>query len=344
MINERKVEHIRLIEQDAQIERQGGGFERVRLNHRALPELDFDAIDLSSELLGYSLSAPLLISSMTGGDHALIGKINRNLAEAANECGIAMAVGSQRVMIKHEGAAESFRLRQYAPDVPLIANVGAVQLNYGFGLEEVRRCVDTLQADALYLHLNPLQEAIQPEGDRNFSGLIDKIANLVAQLDIPVFAKEVGCGLNPQDIESLTSIGVKHIDVAGQGGTSWSRIEHHRAQSAGSNNDLGIVFQDWGHDTVDSLLYAQAFADRAHIIASGGIRSPIDVCKALVLGAQTVGMAAPFLKPAMVSTDAVVTEIKRYKQGLQTAMFLLGCPSVQSLIGNNKYLTQTRLQ
>lgn len=344
MINERKIEHIRLIEQDAEIERQGGGFESIGLNHRALPEVDLAQISLRSELLGKQLSAPLLISSMTGGEHQLIGKINTNLAVAAEEAGIAMAVGSQRVMIKHEAAKQSFRLRQFAPSTTLIANVGAVQLNYGFGIDEVKRCVDTLEADGVYLHLNPLQEAIQPEGDTNFAGLKDKIAELVAQLPCPILIKEVGCGLSSEDIRDLISIGIKHIDVAGQGGTSWSRIEHHRAVSSGSTDDLGVVFQDWGHTTVQSLAFARPHRSNTHIIASGGIRSPIDVCKALVLGADTVGMAAPFLKPAMESSEAVLAQIERYKQGLQTAMFLLGCPSVETLIGNNSYLTQTRLQ
>jgi isopentenyl-diphosphate delta-isomerase len=343
MINERKIEHIRLIDEDKQIERQGGGFESITLNHRALPELDFDSISLASELVGKSLSAPLLVSSMTGGDHELIETINRNLAIAAEHTGIAMAVGSQRVMIKHPGAEKSFALRQYAPTVPLIANIGAVQLNYELGFEHVQRCIDVLNADALYLHLNPLQEAIQPEGDRDFSGLLRKIEKLNKQLDVPVFVKEVGCGMSKEDIANLIQIGIKYIDVAGQGGTSWSRIEHHRAEKSGVHNNLGIVFQDWGHTTVESLRYAQSSQSTTMIIASGGVRSAIDVCKAIVLGANTVGMAAPFLRPAMESAEAVIEVIENYKQGLKTAMFLLGSPTIDDLVGNEQYFTTTKL-
>lgn len=344
MINDRKIEHIRLIEQDSEIERQGGGFNQVRLVHRALPDIDFDKISTHCQWLDKPMQAPLLISSMTGGDHELISTINRNLAQAAQATGVAMAVGSQRVMIKHEAAKESFQLRQYAPSVPLVANVGAVQLNYGFGLSEIQRCIDTLQADALYLHLNPLQEAIQPEGDRNFAGLADKIGRLVRQLPVPVMVKEVGCGMSQEDIRILVEQGVQYIDVAGQGGTSWSRIEHHRAQSEGDRWQLGLTFQDWGHSTVESLLNAAKLDSTAHIIASGGIRTPIDVCKAMVLGAEVVGMAAPFLRPAMTSAEAVIERIEHYQQGLHTAMFLLGCPTIDELVGNTQYLMHTNKQ
>ncbi|MBN2606882.1 MAG: type 2 isopentenyl-diphosphate Delta-isomerase, partial [Thiotrichales bacterium] len=200
-IHQRKQDHIQTILDDPQIERQQSGFDQIQLSHCALPECDFDAINTQTEFLGKPLSFPLLISSMTGGKSANLMKINQTLAEAAEAMQVAMAVGSQRVMIEDASAEESFKLRRYAPTVPLIANMGAVQLNYGFGRDDALRMVETLEADALYLHLNPLQEVIQPEGDKNFAGLLDKIRQLAADFPVPIILKEVGCGLSATDIE-----------------------------------------------------------------------------------------------------------------------------------------------
>ncbi|GGK80037.1 type 2 isopentenyl-diphosphate Delta-isomerase [Amphritea balenae] len=338
--NDRKIEHIQAIEKDPDTDRDGRYFDTIHLTHRALPGLALEKIDTRIEFLGKSLSFPLLISSMTGGDHALIKKINRNLAEAAERTGVALAVGSQRVMFTQPSARESFDLRQYAPTTVLLGNIGAVQLNCGFSVEECQQAVDLLGADGLYLHLNPLQEAIQPEGDTDFSSLTDKIATVVNELSVPVMLKEVGSGLSPQDIESGLSAGVKWFDLAGCGGTSWSRIEHHRAVNKGDS--LGIRFQDWGIPTPLALKLAEPYQNSAGFIASGGLRDGIDMVKSVILGASLCGMAAPFLKPAMESADAVVLEIERLRREFTTAMFLLGMPDVNKLFMNRALILGER--
>ncbi len=331
--NDRKLEHIRILENDRETERAMGHFDRMRLIHRALPEIALDEVDPSTTFLGKKLSFPLLISSMTGGDHELVRRVNRNLAEAAEECGVAMGVGSQRVMFTHPDARASFALREHAPTALLFANLGAVQLNLGFGADQCREAVDVLGADALYLHLNPLQEAVQPEGDTDFRGLSDRIADIVKTLPVPVVLKEVGAGMSPADVALAHAAGVRHIDVAGAGGTSWSRIESHRHASPAART-LGMLFQDWGLPTPDALRLLKPWRDRVDLIASGGIRSGVDMAKAVILGARLCGMAAPFLRPAMDSSDAVASLIRKIEREFRTAMFLLGVAEVDSLHGN----------
>jgi len=335
--NDRKLEHIHAIEKDPATDRDQRYFDRIRLTHRALPELALADIQPEVEFLGRKLSFPLLISSMTGGDHEVLTRINRNLAEAAQRTGVALAVGSQRVMFSSPAARESFDLRSLAPDVPLLANIGGVQLNYGLGISHAIQAVDTLQADALYLHLNPLQEAVQPEGDTDFRHLADVIGTLVETLHVPVMLKEVGAGLSPQDIERGLSVGVKYFDLAGSGGTSWSRVEHHRSRS---EDDLGIKFQDWGIPTPVALKMAQPYEKQATFIASGGLRDGIDMAKSVILGASLCGIAAPLLKPAMESADAVITEIERMRREFATAMFLLGVPDVSALFRNQALILE----
>jgi isopentenyl-diphosphate delta-isomerase len=337
--NERKIEHIRAIEQDPLTDRQGHWFDRIRLTHRALPQLALDAIDPSVEFLGKRLSFPLLISSMTGGDHQLVRRINTHLALAAEQCQVAMAVGSQRVMFTHPAARASFALREHAPTTVLIGNVGAVQLNYGFDLDKCRQAVDCLDADALYFHLNPLQEAVQPEGDINFCNLAQQIGEIARGLSVPVLLKEVGSGLSPADIELGLEQGIRYFDIAGRGGTSWSRIEHYRRQDS---NDLGLKFQDWGLPTPLALQQAEPYLDRAVLIASGGIRDGIDMVKSVILGASLCGMAAPLLRPAMESAEAVVDAIERIRREFVTAMFLLGTPDVAALFRNRTLIVQER--
>lgn len=328
--NSRKVEHIRVIEQDRDTDRRMHYFDEVRLRHRALPELNLANIDPATGFLGKRLSFPLLISSMTGGDHALVRKINRNLALAAEAEQVALGVGSQRVMFTNPKARASFALRPFAPTTLLFANLGAVQLNHGFGLDECREAVATVGADGLYLHLNPLQEAVQPEGDTNFAGLAKKIGAIAKAL-APVILKEVGAGISRQDAALALKHGVKFIDVAGSGGTSWSRIEHHRQ----NESDLGLLFQDWGLPTPDALRELAPLRQRGvTLIASGGLRSGLDIAKAVVLGASLGGMAQPFLKPAMESSDAVRTVIQRLRREFTVAMFLLGISNVGDLKGN----------
>jgi len=335
--NQRKLRHIRTIGADRDADRQKFYFDEVRLKHRALPELDLAKVDPSIRFLGKRLSFPLLISSMTGGDHAELRRINRNLALAAEATGVAMGVGSQRVMFSRPAARRSFELREFAPSALLFANLGAVQLNCGFGLRECREAVKALGADALYLHLNPLQEAVQTGGNTNFAGLAAKIARVAEQLPVPVVIKEVGAGVSAADVRLLLKAGIRHIDVAGAGGTSWSRIEH-RAQTGTRRHDLGLLFQDWGIPTPDALKALRPVRSRLTLIASGGIRSGADMAKAMVLGASLCGIAAPFLEPARKSAEAVIEVIGMLKREFTTALFLLGVPRAKDLIGNDGLL------
>jgi len=329
-VTNRKQEHIDALANDPDIERRNKadlqGFDQIRLMHRAMPECNFTNINTATTFLEKSISFPFLISSMTGGAANNLGNINIHLAEAAEACNVPMAVGSQRAMIVDDAAKLSFELRKYAPNVPLIANMGAVQLNYGFGLDEARRAVDVLEADALYLHLNPLQEVIQPEGDTNFANLANKIHALAENIEVPIILKEVGCGLSPQDIELGLQAGIQYFDIAGRGGTSWSRIEAHR-----SVNDLGILFQDWGLTTLESLQLAKPYQEKAQFLASGGIRNGIDMIKAVIMGGRLCGVAAPLLAPAQKSTQDVVNKIVQFQQEFQTAQFLLGVENNDAL-------------
>ncbi|KDE40701.1 MAG: type 2 isopentenyl-diphosphate Delta-isomerase [Nitrincola lacisaponensis] len=338
--NSRKIEHIRAIEQDGLTDRQGHWFDQIQLTHRALPELSLDEVDPRCQFLGKTLSFPLLISSMTGGDHELVRRINRNLAIAAERCQVAMGVGSQRVMFSSPEASESFALRQLAPTTVLIANIGAVQLNYGMTLEQVRQAIDLLQADGLFLHLNPLQEAVQPEGDTNFTGLTQAIGRLQAELPVPIILKEVGSGLSPADIQAGLQQQIRYFDLAGRGGTSWSRIEHHRRTDPLA--DIGLKFQDWGLPTPLALKQAEPFLDQATLIASGGIRDGIDMVKSVILGASLCGVAAPLLQPAMESADAVVSTIEKMRREFVTAMFLLGTPDTAALFRNKALIVEER--
>lgn len=337
--NDRKIEHLKIIEEDEAVDRQKRYFDRIHLQHRALPELDRSTVDPSVTFMGKRLSFPLLISSMTGGDHELVKEINRNLAVAAETCGVALGVGSQRVMFTHPEARASFELRQHAPNTLLFANLGAVQLNYGFGIDECREAVAAVGADALYFHLNALQEAVQPEGDTNFSGLAEKIAEVARALEVPVILKEVGAGISVTDTALLRGQGIAFIDVAGTGGTSWSRIENHRRKDS-SSPDLGLLFQDWGIPTPVALQQLRTANPELTLIASGGVRNGIDMVKSVILGASLCGLASPFLQPAMQSSDAVIEAIEGLRNEFSTAMFLLGMQTVEELQDNDALILQ----
>jgi isopentenyl-diphosphate delta-isomerase len=333
--NRRKVEHIEIITSDREVDRRKHYFDEVRLRHRALPEINLDDVDTSTTFMGKKLRQPLLISCMTGGDHDVVRRVNRNLAEAAERCGVALGVGSQRVMFTNRKARASFALRAQAPTALLFANLGAVQLNKGFTVAECREAVDVLEADGLYLHLNPLQEAVQPEGDTQFGGLVNRIGQVVRDLHKPVILKEVGAGISAEDVQLVLPLGIRYLDVAGCGGTSWSRIEHHRHPDA---DQLGLLFQDWGIPTPRALWELRAFRKELTLVASGGVRSGVDMAKAIVLGASLCGVASPFLAPALRSADAVVKVIERLRREMQTAMFLLGVDRVDRLWGNDALL------
>ena len=336
--NQRKHDHLRTFQRDPNIERHKGYFDAIQLTHRALPEIALSEVDPATRFLGKRLSFPLLISSMTGGSEPIFRKINRNLALAAEVEGVAMGVGSQRVMFTTPAARRSFALRPYAPTALLLANLGAVQLNYGFGIAECRAALKVLAADALILHLNPLQEAVQCGGDTDFRGLATKLGDIGRKLGYPVIVKEVGAGLSLADVQLLVKNGIKFIDVAGAGGTSWSRIEHHRRAATEAGDDLGLVFQDWGLPTPLALQTLRPLHKKVTLIASGGIRSGLDMAKAMVLGASLCGMAAPLLTPAQDSAEAVRKVIQRLRREFVTAMFLLGCPRVDTLRRNAQLL------
>jgi len=334
LINKRKAEHVELVATDASMDRRKFYFDDIRLTHRALPEVNLADIDPSIEFLGKTLSFPFLISSMTGGPDTKLELINWNLAAAAEAEGVAMGVGSQRILFDDPSAATSFELRSVAPETLLFANLGAVQLNYGMTVDQIRSAMDVLKADALMLHLNPLQEVVQPEGNTDFFNLWKKMEQLFQTLEKPVIVKEVGTGISKADAERLIEAGAKVLDVAGAGGTSWSRIESARS----SDSSLGECFQDWGIPTPDALKVLAPLD--VTLIASGGIRSGIDMAKAMIFDASLCGMARPFLKPAMESADAVREVIRRIKREFVTTMFLLGLENIEQLQGNKGLLIE----
>jgi isopentenyl-diphosphate delta-isomerase len=326
----RKADHIR-INLHADVEARGidAGFDDYRFVHQALPELDLDAVDTSVVVLGRRLAAPLLISSMTGGAPEA-GRINRGLAEVAHARGLAMGLGSGRVLLEHPEVLDTFDVRPLAPDALLLANLGAVQLNRGTTADDCRRLVSLLGADALVLHLNPLQEALQPEGDACFAGLLGRIEALCGCLEVPVVVKEVGWGIAPDTVRQLVDAGVAAIDVAGAGGTSWSEVERHRIQDAVSAR-VAAGFAGWGIPTAEALRLARAAAPTSTIVASGGVRTGIDVAKAIALGADLAGMAGPFLRAAAHGVEAAGDLAAELTGVLRVAMFCVGAATVADL-------------
>lgn len=325
----RKADHIRInLEQDVQ-SALSNGLERFQFIHQALPELDLDQVDTRQVLFSKPLRLPILISSMTGGTPEA-ELINRRLAEAAQAAGIAMGLGSQRAAIENPALVKTFAVRDIAPDTLLFANLGAVQLNYGYGIEQCLRAVEMIQADALILHLNPLQEALQPEGDTRFSGLLIKIEAICKKLPVPVVAKEVGWGISANAARMLVDAGVAGIDVAGAGGTSWAQVEMFR-HSDESNARVAQVFRDWGITTADSILQVRQAAPTLPLIASGGLKNGIDLAKSLALGAALGGFAGAFLKTAVVSVEQTLALIREIERTLRICMFAAGAPNLSRL-------------
>ncbi len=328
----RKADHLRInIERDVESKGVVTGFDSYRFRHRALPEIDLSEVDPSSHVFERKLAAPLLISCMTGGTPEA-GRINRRLACVAQEHGLAMGLGSGRALIESPESIATFEVRSEAPEVLLLANLGAVQLNRGYEASQCRRLVELLSADALVLHLNPLQEALQPEGDTVFRGLLEKIAQLCARVDFPVVVKEVGWGIAAGDVRALFDAGVSAVDVAGAGGTSWSEVERYRIGEPWRARVAG-AFAGWGLPTAQCLVDARAAAPGETIIASGGIRPGLDVPKALALGADLVGIAGPFLRAADESTEAAADLARECVETLRIAMFCTGSRTVRELRG-----------
>jgi isopentenyl-diphosphate Delta-isomerase len=326
---QRKAEHIRInLEEDVQSKGISSGLDRYRLVHMALPELNLKEVDTSATFLGHRLRAPVLVSCMTGGIER--GReINQRLARAAQAHGCAMGVGSQRAAIEDPALAPLFRVRDVAPDILLLANLGAAQLNYGYGIDHCRRAVAMIDADALALHLNPLQEALQPEGNVNFSGLLIKIEQVCRALEVPVIVKEVGWGISARVAQQLAEAGVAAIDVAGAGGTSWSEVEHHRAPTALRRRISG-TFIAWGIPTAESLIMTRHAAPGLPLIASGGLRNGIDAAKVIALGASLVGFASPLLRAAAESEDTAHELMTGLIEELRISMF---CCGVRDLTG-----------
>lgn len=325
----RKEDHIRInLEQDV---RSGlrTGLEAYRFVHQALPDLDLACVDTGRTLFGRQLGAPLLISSMTGGVRRA-GTINRNLAIAAQDLGVAMGLGSQRVALEQPDLAALFRVRDVAPDILLFANLGAVQLNYGYGVEECLRAVEMVGADALFLHLNPLQEALQGGGNVDFGHLLPKIAEVCRGVAVPVLVKEVGWGISAEVALALADAGVAGIDVAGAGGTSWSEVERYRADSA-MRARICATFASWGIGTAESLRNVHASVPGLPVFASGGLRDGVDVAKAIALGASLAGLASPVLRAATISAEAVVEELTAVIEELRISMFCIGAANLQDL-------------
>ena len=335
----RKADHIRInLEEDVAFNQLTTKLENYFFMHQALPEIDLAAVNTATTFLGKPLTTPLLISSMTGGTPEA-GEINRVLAEAAQSVGIAMGLGSQRAAIEDETLADTYRVRQVAPDILLFANIGAVQLNYGYGLTHCLRAVEMCQADALILHFNALQEAVQPEGDGNFANLLDKVEQICRELPVPVIAKEVGWGFAEETARQLANAGVAAIDVAGAGGTSWSQVEMYRAPTARHARVAG-AFIDWGIPTAVSIQYCRRAAPNLPVIASGGIRGGIDVAKCIALGANLAGFAGDFLRAAdQNGVPGVIEMAETITDELRIAMFCAGAATIEAL-GNTPLHTQ----
>ncbi len=323
MTQTRKSHHIRIaLEEDVQAGKTG--FDDVALVHRSLPEINLSDVDTSIKWMGRTFSAPVVISGMTGGTEEA-ERINRNLAEAAARANIPMGVGSQRAAIENPAIQRTFSVcREASKELFLIANLGAVQLNKGYTSEHAKKAVEMISANALALHLNPLQEACQAEGDTMWKDLLPKIRQVCRDIEIPVIAKETGAGICGKDARELERAGIKTIDVSGSGGTSWSLVESYRGPP------IGRVFADWGIPTAAAL--AEAVENvRIPVFASGGIRTGIDAAKCLALGATMVSVAHPFLVAASQSAEAVYQKIEEFKREIRTALFLTGSRNIAEL-------------
>ncbi|GBC74870.1 Isopentenyl-diphosphate delta-isomerase [archaeon HR06] len=333
IIMKRKEEGIKIpLEKNVQAKEGTNYFEYVKLIHNALPELEFDEISTEVEFLGRRFSTPIMIDSMTGGSE-LSAKINENLALAAEELNIPMGVGSQRAGLKSDLLAETYSIvRKRAPNAYIMANIGGAQLAKGFSIEDAKKIIDMIKANALIIHLNPLQELIQPEGDTNFKGVLDKIREFTKALDVPIIVKEVGAGISREVAIKLELAGVAAINVSGYGGTSWAGVEQLRAEAAKVKDkaDLGLLFWDWGIPTAAALLEV-CNSVKVPVIASGGIRNGLEIGKSLVLGATMSALAYPFLKLALESKEAVIEKVKSLTLELKATMFLLGVKEVSKM-------------
>lgn len=321
MTSDRKLEHLLLCANcDVEYKEKTTGFEDIELIHKAIPEVNKEEIDISAELFGKKMDAPLIISAITGGHPASL-PINRELAKAANNQNIGMGVGSQRAAVENPGLISTYSVvRENAPSAVIIGNIGAPQIEYA------KAAAEMIEADALAIHLNPLQEAIQPEGDINARGYIESIEKTVEIVDMPVIAKETGAGISKTDAITLQEAGVAAIDVAGSGGTSWAAVETYRAK----DDYIGNIYWDWGIPTAASTVEVCESVE-IPVISSGGIRTGLEAAKAIALGAEAVGMALPLLKDAYISQETIIKRIEQFKESLKVAMFLVGANNLKEL-------------
>ncbi|MDZ7377895.1 MAG: type 2 isopentenyl-diphosphate Delta-isomerase [candidate division KSB1 bacterium] len=324
----RKADHLEIcLSEDVSFRTVRSGFEQIQLMHCALPEVALEQVDTSTTFLGKTLSMPLMVTGMTGG-FARAEQVNTALAQACQNQRVALGLGSQRQLLENQEYVRSFSaVREVAPDIPLVGNIGAAQVARAQGLAAVETIMRLVEIDALAVHLNPLHEALQPEGDTDFSGVLAGLQQLVEELPVTVIVKETGAGISREVALRLADIGIRYIDVSGAGGTSWAAVEYYR----GADPHLAEEFWDWGIPTALCLQELRAIAD-LHLIASGGVRGGLDMAKALVLGAEMAGAAAPFLR-ALFQKDGLSLEelIQRWRQEFRLAMFLTGCRQVAML-------------
>ena len=329
----RKAEHIKIcLDQFAQAKNATSGFEDIHLIHKALPEINKQKIDLSTEFLGHKLSAPIIVGAMTGGT-AEAAKINSIIAESVENLQLGMGVGSQRVALEDQNLEKTFAIaREKAPNAFLIANIGGVQLVHGYGTREITKIIEMIDADAVAIHLNALQEAIQPEGQTNFKGIIDKIGDIAEAIDKPVIVKETGCGIALEEAKKLEAAGVKAIDIGGVGGTSFAAVEFFRTQNEESHIQhlLGDAFWDWGIPTVTSIAEVSQEVN-IPIIASGGVRTGLDIAKALAINASLASIARPVLRTAVCGVKETSNLLSFLFAELKNVMFLVGAENIKDL-------------
>ncbi len=337
---DRKLEHIEIcLNKNVQFAEKSAGFDEIELIHQSIPEMDLNEIDPTAEFLGMRFDYPILINAITGG-HPQSAKINKALGQIASEFNIPMAVGSQRAALENNELINTYKIAREAADnvtrkIFLIGNIGAAQLikkseddNYAVNI--IKECIEMITADALAIHLNPLQEALQKEGDLNYKGLLNKLAKIVKQIKVPIIIKETGNGLSWEVLKALKDIGIKNVDISGAGGTSWAAIESYRHEENTIPALIAKNFRDWGIPTVISTLMAVKLG--FNVIASGGVRSGIDIAKALACGANLVGLALPFLRGAYLENlDLLRAQLMMYTKELRTTMFITKAANIVEL-------------